>query len=124
MLGPGDGLGTPYFTHSFGGKPLVTDILIDALAIGLAYHTLLKPSGIAPRSVRATSTKGGQAGPPTQEVDQLSVTTPRRPHGRRPAHGHRRPGANACHRGGGHVARAAPPGPPRSRTRPLMRTGP
>lgn len=60
MLGPGDGLGTPYFRHSFGGKPLVTDILIEALAVGLACHTLLKPSGIATRSVRATSTKGGR----------------------------------------------------------------
>ncbi|MGW1525470.1 hypothetical protein [Streptomyces sp. NPDC002159] len=68
LVATSDGLGTAYFTHSFDGKPIVTDILIAALAIGVAYDTLWKPSGIAPRIERATSTNGGQAGPTPQEV--------------------------------------------------------
>ncbi|MFJ8606389.1 hypothetical protein ACIRH0_04245 [Streptomyces sp. NPDC093675] len=67
-IATGDSPGTAYFAHSFDGKLIVTDILIAALAIGVAYHTLWKPSGIAPRIERATSTNGGQAGPPPQEV--------------------------------------------------------
>ena len=53
-----DGLGTAYFNGQFDGKPIITCILIAAVAIGVAYHTVWKPSGIAPGIERATSTSG------------------------------------------------------------------
>ena len=53
-----DGLGTAYFNGQFDGKPIITCILIAAVAIGVAYHTVWKPSGIAPGIERATSTGG------------------------------------------------------------------
>ncbi|MFE7930759.1 hypothetical protein ACFU6S_18850 [Streptomyces sp. NPDC057456] len=57
MLGvaTADGLGTTYFAGDFGGKSVVTCTLTAALAIGIAYHTVWKPSGIAPAIERATS---------------------------------------------------------------------
>lgn len=58
VVASGDGLGTAYFNHQFDGKPIVTDILIAAIAIGVAYHTVWKPSGIAPAIERATSPRG------------------------------------------------------------------
>ena len=51
----GDGLGTAYFTDQFHGKTIVTCLLVAAIAIGVAYHTVWKPSGIAPAIERATS---------------------------------------------------------------------
>lgn len=54
----GDGLGTSYFNDDFHGKSIVTCILTGALAIGIAYHTVWKPSEIAPRIEHATSTNG------------------------------------------------------------------
>ena len=53
-----DGLGTAYFNGQFDGKPIITCILIAAVAIGVAYHTVWRPSGIAPGIERATSTGG------------------------------------------------------------------
>ncbi|MGW4042938.1 hypothetical protein [Streptomyces sp. NPDC004721] len=52
------GLGTAYFNGDFSGKPIVTCMLAAAIAIGIAYHTVWKPSGIAPGIERATSTAG------------------------------------------------------------------
>lgn len=57
-----DGLGTAYFNDQFSGKSIVTCTLIAALAIGVAYHTLWRPSGIAPGIEAATST-GRPSGP-------------------------------------------------------------
>ena len=51
------GLGTAYFNGDFDGKPIVTCMLIAAVVIGTAYHTVWRPSGIAPGIERATSTK-------------------------------------------------------------------
>ncbi|MFE9127111.1 hypothetical protein ACFYOF_17100 [Streptomyces sp. NPDC007148] len=53
-----DGLGTAYFNGQFDGKPIITNILVAAVAIGIAYHTVWKPSGIAPGIEQATSTGG------------------------------------------------------------------
>lgn len=67
LVAAGDGLGTAYFNDDFASKPVVTCVLTAALAIGIGYHTLWKPSTIAPRIESATSTTGGQA-PPLQRV--------------------------------------------------------
>ncbi|WP_432019925.1 hypothetical protein [Streptomyces sp. 1222.5] len=56
-----DGLGTAYFNGDFDGKPIITCILVAAVAIGVAYHTVWKPSGIAPGIERATSIGGTPA---------------------------------------------------------------
>jgi hypothetical protein len=45
-----DGLGSAYFTDQFTGEWIVTCILLAAVAIGVAYRTVWKPSGIAPGS--------------------------------------------------------------------------
>ncbi|MFI1535588.1 hypothetical protein [Streptomyces anandii] len=66
LVAAGDGVGTAYFTHEFDGRPIVTDVLIAAVAIGVAYHTLWRPSGIAPRIERATSTAAGLPPAPPQ----------------------------------------------------------
>ncbi|MFD5425201.1 hypothetical protein [Streptomyces sp. NPDC127084] len=52
------GLGSSYFAGDFAGKSIVTCMLAAALSIGIAYHTLWKPSGIAPGIEQATSTGG------------------------------------------------------------------
>lgn len=52
-----DGLGTAYFNNEFDGKRIVTCILIAVILIGASYHTLWRPSGIAPGIERATSTR-------------------------------------------------------------------
>ncbi|MFK0182090.1 hypothetical protein ACIQVR_39770 [Streptomyces xanthochromogenes] len=51
-----DGLGSAYFTGEFSGKTAITCVLTAAVAIGIAYHTVWKPSGIAPGIEVATST--------------------------------------------------------------------
>lgn len=56
-----DGLGTTYFNGEFSGKNIVTCILTAAVAIGVAYHTVWKPSGIAPGIEHATSTNAHPA---------------------------------------------------------------
>jgi len=56
-----DGLGTTYFNGEFTSKNIVTCILTAAVAIGVAYHTVWKPSGIAPGIERATSTNAHPA---------------------------------------------------------------
>lgn len=53
-----DGLGTAYFNDQFHGKTIVTCVLTAAISIGVAYHTVWKPSGIAAGIERATSTGG------------------------------------------------------------------
>ncbi|MGW1160347.1 hypothetical protein ACWD48_19445 [Streptomyces sp. NPDC002519] len=58
VVATGDGLGTAYFSGEFGGRSIVTCILTAAIAIGVAYHTVWRPSGIAPGIERATSTGG------------------------------------------------------------------
>ena len=55
LVAGADGVGTAYFNHDLAGKPVVTCVLTAALAIGVAYHTLWKPSQIAPRIELATS---------------------------------------------------------------------
>ncbi|WP_406156997.1 hypothetical protein [Streptomyces canus] len=50
------GLGTAYFNGEFDGKPIVTCMLVAAVVIGTAYHTVWRPSGIAPGIEQATST--------------------------------------------------------------------
>lgn len=55
VVATGDGLGTAYFGNEFHGKPVVTCILVAAIAIGVAYHTVWKPSGIAAALERVTS---------------------------------------------------------------------
>ena len=57
-----DGLGTAYFNDEFHGKRIVTCMLIAAIVIGTAYHTLWRPSGIAPSIERATSTNSTPRG--------------------------------------------------------------
>ena len=56
-----DGLGSAYFTDQFTGRSTVTCMLTAAIAIGVAYHTVWKPSGIAPGIERATSTRPSTA---------------------------------------------------------------
>ncbi|MFJ4787553.1 hypothetical protein [Streptomyces sp. NPDC088794] len=58
LVAAGDGVGTAYFNDEFTGRPIVTGILTAAVAIGVAYRTLWRPSGIAPRIEAATSTTG------------------------------------------------------------------
>jgi hypothetical protein len=62
-----DGLGTAYFNDSFHGRTIVSCILIAVIIIGATYHTLWKPSGIAPGIERATSTGGA----PTQQPHSI-----------------------------------------------------
>lgn len=61
-----DGLGTSYFNGEFSGKSIVTCMLTAAIAIGVAYHTVWRPSGIAPGIERATSTGGAPTVVPPQ----------------------------------------------------------
>lgn len=63
-----DGLGTSYFNGEFSGKSIVTCMLVAAVAIGVAYRTVWKPSGIAPGIERATSTGGTAASSTPQGV--------------------------------------------------------
>lgn len=58
VVATGDGLGTAYFNDAFHGKSIVTCLLVAAIAIGVAYHTVWKPSGIAP-AVEAATSPGG-----------------------------------------------------------------
>ncbi|MGW9029907.1 hypothetical protein ACWGQ5_38550 [Streptomyces sp. NPDC055722] len=58
VVAAGDGVGTAYFGDQFHGRPVVSCVLIAAIAIGVAYHTVWKPSGIAPALERATSAGG------------------------------------------------------------------
>lgn len=66
LVAAGDGMGTAYFGHDFQGKPVVTSMLIAAVTIGIAYHTLWKPSGIAPKIEELTSPRSGRA--PRQRI--------------------------------------------------------
>ncbi|MET7746731.1 hypothetical protein [Streptomyces sp. NPDC005385] len=68
LVAAGDGLGTAYFNHAFDHKSVVTCMLLAAVTIGAAYHLLWKPSGIAPSIEQATSTNGGQDGPPLKRI--------------------------------------------------------
>lgn len=61
LVAAADGLGSAYFTSEFTGKSIVTCILTGAIAIGVAYHTLWKPSGIVDTIEHATSTHGQPA---------------------------------------------------------------
>ncbi|MER8158174.1 hypothetical protein [Streptomyces sp. NPDC094472] len=63
LVAAGDGLGTAYFNDQFTGKSIVTCMLTAVIVIGVAYHTLWKPSGIAPGIEAATSTGGRPSGP-------------------------------------------------------------
>ncbi|SEC05145.1 hypothetical protein SAMN04490357_1056 [Streptomyces misionensis] len=58
-----DGLGTAYFNDQFTGKTIVTCMLTAAIAIGVAYHTVWRPSGIAPGIEQATSTSSPRPAP-------------------------------------------------------------
>lgn len=58
-----DGLGTAYFNGEFDGKTIVTCMLTAAIAIGVAYHTVWRPSGIAPGIEQATSTGSPRPAP-------------------------------------------------------------
>ena len=58
LVATADGLGAAYFNGEFSGKNIVTCLLTAAVAIGVAYHTVWKPSGIAPGIEHATSTTG------------------------------------------------------------------
>lgn len=58
LVATGDGLGTAYFNDSFHGRTIVGCILLAVIIIGATYHTLWRPSGIAPGIERATSTGG------------------------------------------------------------------
>lgn len=60
------GLGTAYFNGDFNGRTIVSCILIAVIVIGTTYHTLWKPSGIAPGIERATSTGTPQHAAPNQ----------------------------------------------------------
>ncbi len=51
------GLGTAYFNDSFHGRTIVSCVLVAVIVIATTYHTLWKPSGIAPGIEQATSTK-------------------------------------------------------------------
>lgn len=61
-----DGLGTAYFNDEFDGKRIVSCVLIAVILIGASYHTLWKPSGIAPGIERATSTNAPRHATPSQ----------------------------------------------------------
>jgi Tfp pilus assembly protein PilO len=60
------GLGTAYFNGGFNGRTIISCILIAVIVIGTTYHTLWKPSGIAPGIERATSTSAPQHAAPNQ----------------------------------------------------------
>ncbi|MGW2936090.1 hypothetical protein ACWDA7_30530 [Streptomyces sp. NPDC001156] len=62
VVAAGDGAGTAYFGDQFHGRSVVSTVLIAAIAIGVAYHTVWKPSGIAPALERATSAGGVESG--------------------------------------------------------------
>jgi hypothetical protein len=64
MVAAGDGLGTAFFNDDFHARPVLTCILIAAIAIGTAYRTLWRPSGIAPQIEAATSAGGPAPAPP------------------------------------------------------------
>ncbi|TGZ14759.1 hypothetical protein DV517_62420 [Streptomyces sp. S816] len=66
LVAGADGLGTAYFNDSFHGRTIVSCILLAVVIIGATYHTLWKPSGIAPGIERATSTGGAPAPAPGQ----------------------------------------------------------
>jgi hypothetical protein len=55
LVAIGDGLGTAYFNDQFDRRPIVTCVLVAAIAIGVAYHTVWRPSGIAGAIEAATS---------------------------------------------------------------------
>ncbi|MEV6833465.1 hypothetical protein AB0N17_02870 [Streptomyces sp. NPDC051133] len=56
LVAAADGLGTAYFNDSFHGRTIVSCILLAVIVIGATYHTLWRPSGIAPGIEQATST--------------------------------------------------------------------
>lgn len=56
------GLGTAYFNDQFSGQTVTTCMLTAAVAIGVAYHTLWRPSGIAP-GIEAGTSSGGRSAP-------------------------------------------------------------
>ncbi|MGW7247685.1 hypothetical protein [Streptomyces decoyicus] len=58
------GLGTAYFNGQFSGPSITSCMLMAVLVIGVAYHTLWRPSGIAPRIEAATSSGGRQQSGP------------------------------------------------------------
>lgn len=64
LVAAADGLGTAYFNDQFHGRTIVSCIMLAVIVIGTTYHTLWKPSGIAPGIERATST-----GSPRHAVD-------------------------------------------------------
>jgi hypothetical protein len=53
-----DGLGTAYFNGEWHDRKIIACVLIAVIIIGTTYHTLWKPSGIAPGIEQATSTGG------------------------------------------------------------------
>jgi hypothetical protein len=61
LVATADGLGSAYFNGEFGGKDIMTCILTAAVAIGVAYRTVWRPSGIAPGIEAATSTNARPA---------------------------------------------------------------
>ncbi|MER8030752.1 hypothetical protein ABTZ78_17535 [Streptomyces bauhiniae] len=61
LVAAGDGLGTAYFNDDFTGRTIITCILTAAIAIGVAYRTVWRPSGIAPAIERLTSPAPPQA---------------------------------------------------------------
>lgn len=61
-----DGLGTAYFNDSFHGRTIAGCILLAVIIIGATYHTLWRPSGIAPGIERATSTNSARPAPATE----------------------------------------------------------
>ncbi|MFJ8006062.1 hypothetical protein [Streptomyces fagopyri] len=63
LVAASDGLGTAYFNDDFDGRSITTCMLLSVIVIGTAYHTLWRPSGIAPAIEAATSTTG-RAEPP------------------------------------------------------------
>ncbi|MEW2164433.1 hypothetical protein AB0912_15775 [Streptomyces sp. NPDC007084] len=69
LIAAGDGIGTAYVNHEFEGRSIVTCMLTAVVVIGVAYHTLWRPSGIAPAIEAATSTGGSTgAGTPPRAV--------------------------------------------------------
>jgi len=60
LVATADGLGTAYFNDSFHGRTIVSGILLSVIVIGATYHTLWKPSGIAPGIEAATSPRSAR----------------------------------------------------------------
>ncbi|MFF7411676.1 hypothetical protein [Streptomyces lydicus] len=56
------GLGTAYFNDQFHGQTITTCMLTAAVAIGVAYHTVWRPSGIAP-GIEVGTSSGSRAVP-------------------------------------------------------------